>query len=162
MPRLLVGAEQGGASGSGGVVSAPARRYARFYYAEFMRDYPDVYADDAAFAAFMRLLSAAEMAWPTTPEMPRSLRPKGLRTLVDRGLVKVTGHTFVLKGFIKERTVRAESGRKGAAVRWDSDGNATADANAMQRGRGREEEEESAKRGLRPLDGGRSSGAVQP
>lgn len=146
----------------GGGVKAPARRYARFYYPEFMHDYPDVYADDAAFAAFMRLLAAAEMAWPTTPELPRSIRPKALRTLCDRGLIKVVGHTFLLKGFVKDRTLRAESGRKGAVVRWENDGNANADANAMPRGREEEEEEESAKRGLRPLDGGRSGVLVQP
>lgn len=141
---------------------ADRRRYARFYYADFMRDYPDIYGDDAAFAAFMRLLTVAEMAWPATPELPRSIRPKGLRTLVDRGLVKVTGHTFLLKGFVKERTLRADSARRAAALRWQSVGNADAYADAMPKKKREEEEEEKGERGLRPLDGGRSHGRVHP
>jgi hypothetical protein len=137
------------------------RRYARFYYAEFMRDYPDVYGDDAAFAAFLRLLTAAEMAWPTTPEIPRSIRAKGLRILTERGLVKVTGHNFVLKGFVRERTQRSDSARNAAASRWHSDSNADADANAMPKKK-REEEEEKAQHGVRPLDEPRALGLVKP
>lgn len=107
------------------------RRYARFYYAEFLRDYPAVYGDDAAFAAWMRLLVVAEQMWPLPMELPRSVRPRALRVLVGTGLVATDGTHFALKGLDAERTRRRDSGRKGAAVRWESDGNANAPANAM-------------------------------
>jgi hypothetical protein len=135
------------------------RRFARIYYQEFRRDYPEVYADDAAWCAWTRMLIASEEAWPAMPEMPRSVKSKGLRVLVDRGLVTITGTTFVLKGWVLERTKRAESGRTGAAVRWDSDGN----ANAMQvreRVRGREREE--AERDSEPVDARDGIRLVQP
>jgi hypothetical protein len=113
------------------VVTRDDRRYARFYYPEFIRDYPTVYHDDAAFAAWMRLLVVAEQMWPLSMELPRSVRPKALRVLVEAGLVATDGAQFALKGLDAERTRRRESGRKGAAVRWDSEGNANASANAM-------------------------------
>lgn len=102
------------------------RRYARFYYPEFIKDYPTVYGDDSAFAAWMRLLVIAEQMWPLAMELPRSVKPRALRVLVDSGLVATDGTFFALKGLDAERTRRRESGRKGAAVRWDSEGNANA------------------------------------
>ena len=107
------------------------RLYARFYYPEFLRDYPAVYDDDGAFAAWMRLLVVAEQMWPLPMELPRSVKPRALRVLVDAGLVATDGTHFLLKGHDSERTRRRDSGRKGAAVRWESEGNANAYANAM-------------------------------
>lgn len=109
-------------------MSRDARRYARFYYGEFIRDYPNVYADDAAFAAWMRLLVVAEQMWPMPSELPRSVRPRPLRALVEAGLVTTTDGFFAIKGHDAERSRRSSSGRVGAGVRWQSDGN----ANAMQ------------------------------
>jgi hypothetical protein len=112
-------------------VSRDDRRYARFYYPEFIRDYPAVYRDDAAFAAWMRLLVVAEQMWPLAVELPRSVRPRPLRTLVEAGLVVTDGETFTLKGLDAERSRRRDSARSAAAVRWDSASNATAYADAM-------------------------------
>jgi hypothetical protein len=131
------------------VTKAEMRQFARIYYREFRRDYPDVYADDGAWCAWTRMLIASEEAWPAMPELPRSVKPKALRVLLDRGLVTVSGSTFVLKGWMDERTKRAESGRTGAAMRWDSDGNANAPAMAMQE-RDRERSRE-AERGSKPV-----------
>jgi hypothetical protein len=143
-------------------VTRPTRRFLRFYYPEFQRDYPAVYRDDAAFAAFIRLLALAETAWPATPELPRSIRPKPLRLLVENRLVKVAGHSFELRGFVKERTTRSENGRNAAAVRWDSDSSADAGADAMlERGRGREREQE-AEQGAKTTTGRAPIGVVQP
>jgi hypothetical protein len=146
------------------MTKAEMRRFARIYYQEFRRDYPDVYADYAAWAAWTRMLVASEEVWPAMPEVPRSVKPKALRMLVDRGLVTVTGSTVVLKGWVAERTQRAESGRTGAAKRWDSDGNANAHANAgpmamQERGRGRDTRE--AERDGTPVET-REPGVVQP
>lgn len=151
-------------------MSRPTRRFLRFYFPEFQRDYPAVYRDDAAFAAFIRLLALAETAWPATPELPRSIRPKALRLLVENRLVKVAGHSFELRGFVKERTTRSENGRNAAAVRWDSDSSADAGADApadasadamLERGRGREREQE-AEQGAKATNGRAPIGVVQP
>jgi len=102
------------------------RRYARFYYPEFIRDYPLVYADDAAFASWMRLLVIAEQMWPMPSELPRSVKPKALAVLIDAGLVRVVGVTFTLKGHDAERQRRSDTGRNASAVRWDSERSANA------------------------------------
>jgi len=112
-------------------VTVSDRRYARFYFPEFVEDYPEVYRNDAAFATWMRLLVVAEQMWPMSAELPRSVRARPLQVLVDASLVTVDGLTFRLKGHDAERSRRSASGRKGAAVRWDSEGNANASANAM-------------------------------
>ena len=94
------------------------RRFARFYFDEFIRDYPEVYANDAAFAAWWRMLVAAERAWPAHAEVPRSVSRKVLSVLCEAGLVELEGDRFRLRGWEDERRRRAESGRKGASERW--------------------------------------------
>lgn len=120
------------------------RRFARFYYPEFKRDYPDIYADDRAFAAWMRLLVGAEEAWPAVPELPRSVRAAALRPLTECGLVEVDGDRYSLKGFATERSRREDNARNAAAKRWHSDSNATASATAMPKRERRENEERVA------------------
>lgn len=107
------------------------RRYARFYYPEFVRDYAHIYDDDAAFALWMRLLVTAEQMWPMPAELPRSVRPKALALLTSCGLVKVDGTRFAIKGLDAERTRRSDSARNAAAVRWESGRNAGRNAEAL-------------------------------
>lgn len=88
------------------------RRHARFYYDDFLREYPDVYADNDAFATWMRLLVVSEQTWPLPPELPRSVKGRGLQMLVDAGLVALgPKYTFAVLGHDKER-----SRRHGAAI----------------------------------------------
>lgn len=111
----------------------PDRKYARFYYDDFIREYPAVYADDVAFAAWGRLLVTAEKMWPIPPELPRSLKPRALRALVAAGLVEQCGQQcFRIRGLDAERTRRSGLARNAADARWNADGNAasTADGNA--------------------------------
>lgn len=138
------------------------RKFARFYYSEFQRDYPDVYADDAAFAAWMRLLVIAEQAWPATPELPRSIRPKALRVLTaprERGpLVAVNGHAFAIKGFAAERSRRHEAAVAGALAKHGAIAGATAPPNGHANGSARvvpstnTNTNTKGKRGRRPVD----------
>jgi hypothetical protein len=102
------------------------RRYARFYYPEFIRDYSDIYYTDAAFATWMRLLVLAEQMWPMPVELPRSVRPKALAVLTDAGLITTNGTYYTVKGLDVERTSRRNAARKGAAERWDNERNANA------------------------------------
>lgn len=114
------------------------RKFARFYYPEFQRDYPDVYADDNAFSAWLRLLVISEQAWPATPELPRSIRPKALRVLTaprERGpLVTVTGHGFAIKGFAAERSRRHDAAVAGALAKHGAIAGATAPPNGHANG----------------------------
>jgi len=114
-------------------MSPAIRKFARFYYPEFQRDYPEVYTDDAAFSAWLRLLVIAEQAWPARAELPRSIRPKALRTLTDRGLVAVTGHAFAIKGFAAERSRRHDAALVGVMARY-ANGPPNADPNASTNG----------------------------
>jgi len=108
------------------------RPFARFFYDDFLREYPHVYADDAAFATWMRLLVVAEKAWPLTPELPRSARSKPVQTLVDAGLVAIgPDYTYALRGHDAERTRRNAAGNAGAHARWNANAHAIASPNAM-------------------------------
>jgi hypothetical protein len=114
-------------------VSRDDRTYARFYYEDFIRDYPDVWSDDLRFACWLRLFVRAEQMWPLPVELPRSVRPKVLAYLVERGLVSVSGDFYTVKGMDAERTRRRNAARNAAAQRWDSGRNANASADAMPR-----------------------------
>lgn len=104
------------------------RKYVRFYYPEFMRDYPTIWRDPIAFHAWMRLLVVAESMWPAPAELPRGIRPAGLRALAECGLVVVDGDTFMVKGHAEERAKRAAHARKAATDRWDAVSNAPGNA----------------------------------
>jgi len=111
----------------------PERKYARFYYDDFIREFPAVYADDAAFAAWHRLLVIAEKMWPTPAELPRSVRPRALKTLVAAGLVlQCDQQCYRIRGLDAERSRRQGLARTAADARWNTDGNArgTADGTA--------------------------------
>ena len=132
-------------------MSRAVRPYARFYYDDFIREYPAIYADDAAFAAWMRLLTLAEKLWPIAPEMPRHVKPGALRKLVDAGLVKVGGMTYRVRGLDAERSRRHHLAKSAADSRWSADGNADAYAEAMPR------RDETRQDPQTPTSGGRRS-----
>lgn len=104
------------------------RKYARFYYDEFIAEFPAIYADDAAFAAWMRLLTLAEKVWPSRPELPRSTRPSPLRKLVDAGLIRIEGVTYRVRGLDAERLRRSGQAKAAADARWTAAGNADSNA----------------------------------
>src|SRR5688500_18410901 len=87
--------------------------YSRFYW-RFIDEYPEVYDDDRAFAAWMRLLVTAEGSHPAPAQLPRKVKPGPLATLVDRGLVVLLpGDRYRVKGLAAERERRSEAARVG-------------------------------------------------
>src|SRR5687768_221125 len=96
------------------------RKYVRVYY-DLIREFPEVYADDGALSAWLRLLMVADAMWPVVPELPRSVRPRSLRLLVDAGLVAVQGHSYSIRGHDSERSRRQDAARNAAASRWHSE-----------------------------------------
>jgi hypothetical protein len=105
-------------------------RYARLYH-RFAREFPAVYRDDHLLAWWTRLLIVADASWPMRQPIPRAVPGRVLTRLVDEGLVIPDGDAYTVRGLDAERGRRAEAGRAGAAMRWQSDGNANASADAM-------------------------------
>lgn len=106
-----------------------SRPFVRVYHDDFMLDYPEVWADDAALATWLRLLVLADKLWPTPPELPRSAKGHGLAILLKAGLVeKASEHAYRIKGYARERQSRQDAARNAAASRWamqtHSDGHA--------------------------------------
>ena len=103
------------------------RKYVRVYHDDLIRDYPQVYDNDALLAAWLRLLVVADAMWPTPPELPRSVRARPLARLTEIGLViPLSGHRYRIRGLDAERTKRQAAARNAAAQRWHSKGNAEA------------------------------------
>lgn len=111
--------------------------YSRLYH-RFAKEYPAIYADDRALAWWVRLLVLADAAWPIRPPLPRSIRKPVLAMLTTPvaggetrpAPVIVQGDSYTVLGLDAERIRRSNAGRKGAAVRWESERNATGNANA--------------------------------
>ena len=103
-------------------------RYVRIYYT--IRSDPkfeSVYGDDAALAAWVRLLLDADAVWPAPASVPKSCKPAAFRRLVDAGIVDaLPGHLYRIHGLDAERDKRVTHGRNAASVRWQQSGNARA------------------------------------
>jgi hypothetical protein len=99
--------------------------YSRLYH-RFGQEFPAIYRDDHALATWVRLLLVADASWPMHPPIPRSIKTRPLTVLCDAGLVTVDDDCYTVRGLDAERGRRRDAGRIGAAVRWDSERNATA------------------------------------
>jgi hypothetical protein len=126
--------------------------YSRLYH-RFRDEFPAIYANDAAFAAWGRLLMDADASWPTRPALPRSIKSSALSVLVDAGLVTVSGDRYTVRGLDAERSRRRAAATKGGKARAEqllSERSSDSSPNAEPR---REEtrREENEKRAL---DGG--------
>lgn len=95
--------------------------------------FANVYDDDRALAAWLRLLLVADQAWPASAHIPTGTNAKALAILVGAGLVDVgTGRRYRIHGLDKERTARSDTGRNAAAVRWHSERTRSSDAHPVQ------------------------------
>lgn len=134
------------------------RLFVKVYYEDLRRDYPEIYDDDAALAAWLRLLVIQDKMWPEPAELPRSVRARVLAVLTRAKLVAVAAnHTFTVRGYIRERTARQATARNAAASRWaHADAHADADANVGQR-----ESTEYRDRDSLRENGGRARGGLE-
>lgn len=89
------------------------RKYVRVYYSVIDDErFEHVYCDDAALAAWLRMLLDADALWPASASLPRMSR-RVLQVLTASGLVEVTGSRFRVHGLDAERQRRADAGRAG-------------------------------------------------
>jgi hypothetical protein len=104
--------------------------YSRVYWT--VRNDPrlaDIYSDDHHWAAWNRLLLAADMAWPAPADLPGSVRRASLSALVSAGVVELLpGGLFRFHGLDAERGERriaATRLRLGQSPNRDPDGTQT-------------------------------------
>jgi hypothetical protein len=90
------------------------RKYVRVYYSIIDDDrFKHVYSDNAALAAWLRMLLDADALWPASASLPSSLPKRVLRILTDSGLIEVSGARFRVHGLDAERQRRSDAGRAG-------------------------------------------------
>ena len=90
------------------------RKYVRVYYQIIDDDrFAHVYSDDAALAAWLRMLLDADALWPASASLPRSLPRRVLQVLTESGLIEVSGSRLRVHGLDAERQRRSDVGRAG-------------------------------------------------
>jgi hypothetical protein len=103
-------------------MTKPVRPYCRVYW-EAIDDpkFRDVWDDDGRLAWWLRLLVAADMAWPASANIPRRVKQPVLDSLVAAGLVDLeNGDRYRIHGLDAERGGRARMAADAAAARWSS------------------------------------------
>lgn len=77
-----------------------------------------IYPNDAHLAAWLRLLIAADMAWPAPADIPASIRRPSLRALCDAGIIELLpSGLFHFHGLDTERGRRREAAQASAGYR---------------------------------------------
>ena len=98
---------------------APTDPYSRHYW-RFADEYPDVYANDHAYALWGRLLRLGDMAWPSAAHLPYGVRRVALDGLVSAGLIFLeSGGRFRVRGMDKERQGRSDAAKYAVGKRWE-------------------------------------------
>lgn len=106
----------------------------------FPDEYPEIYADDVAYAWWCRLRDEADKAWPSSAVLPRGVKKIALDrlttarqrladgTFTDAPLVFLLPNgRYRIRGLDKQREERQARGKAGADARWGrSEGNANA------------------------------------
>lgn len=104
------------------------RRFVRVYYDDLEADYgQSCWYAPTGLSTFVRLLAGCDKAWPSLPELPRSVRRADLAPLVTSGLVTLEPNDrYSCKGYAKERSERESKAKKAAGARWDASADAVA------------------------------------
>lgn len=103
------------------------RPYSRLYH-QLADEFPEVY-DGPDLAGYVRLLVAADQAWPTCARWAGYVTEPELERLAAAGLVIPDGARYRIRGMEKERSKRSQAASIAARSRW-SDADRIADRNA--------------------------------
>lgn len=90
------------------------------FYEDLSTNYREIWEDDRAAMAFIRLLALADKVWPNRAELPARVSRSILKQLTDSGLVKVSGATFRIPAHDKRREQLSASAQNAAEHRWSS------------------------------------------
>lgn len=101
-------------------MTKPTDPYSRVYWKVRSDDrFVGIYSDDHHFATWVRLLIAAEAAWPEPADIPAAARRPSLRALADAGIiVLLESGLFRVHGLDAERMRRQERATTAASARW--------------------------------------------
>ena len=86
------------------------RPYSRLYH-ELADEYPDLF-DSPDLACYVRLLVAADQAWPSKARWAGYVEQDEIDRLAATGLVVIDGRRYTIKGLEKERRRRSSHARK--------------------------------------------------
>ena len=93
------------------------RPYTRIYH-ELADEYPDLF-DSPDLACYVRLLLAADQAWPSKARWAGYVEEDEMARIEATGLVTRDGKRYTVKGMDKERKQRSSHARKAARARHD-------------------------------------------
>jgi hypothetical protein len=101
-------------------MTKPTDPYSRVYWKVRSDErFVGIYSDDHHFATWVRLLIAAEAAWPEPADIPSTARRASLRALSDAGIiVLLDAGLFRVHGLDAERMRRQERAATAASARW--------------------------------------------
>jgi hypothetical protein len=106
------------------------KRYVRVY--QRIVDDPkfvDVWPDDARLALWLRLLMAADQSWPQPATIPRSVKARPFKALVDCGLVDMVNRDqYRIHGMDTDRIARHEQAQAAVNTRWNARSNTASTA----------------------------------
>jgi hypothetical protein len=115
--------------------------YSRVYWT--IRNDPrlaDIYPNDAHLAAWLRLLIAADMAWPAPADVPVSIRRGSLNALCGAGVIDLLpGGLFCFHGLDDERGRRRAAAQASVAHRTGIERVSTGDRSIPKRSTSRAE-----------------------
>jgi hypothetical protein len=100
-------------------VTAASDPYSRVYW-RLIDDpkFDAIYPDDHGFATWVRLLMAADMAWPASALLPHGVHRASVKHLADVGLIDLgTGGRYRIHGLDKEREARSRHSSTAAQSR---------------------------------------------
>jgi hypothetical protein len=96
--------------------------------------FADVYHDARVLGSWLQLLLVADAMYPADAPIPAYVHRASFAVLVKAGLVENAPHQhYRVHGLASERGVRSHSARNAAAMRWQSESNASASASGMPR-----------------------------
>ena len=101
-------------------MTKPTDPYSRVYWKVRSDErFVGIYPNDHHFATWLRLLIAAEAAWPEPADLPATARRVSLRALVDAGIILLLDSgLFRVHGLDAERLRRQERAATAASARW--------------------------------------------
>lgn len=89
--------------------------------------FADVYHDSGRLGAWLQLLLLADAMYPASAPLPAYVSRRHVAHLAQCGLIELADHgQYRVHGLAAERHKRSQVGRTGAAMRWQSVGDADA------------------------------------
>ena len=107
-------------------MSGTGATYVRVYHTIVDDErFAEVFHNPVRLGTWLQLLLLADAMYPASAPMPSYANRPAVKVLVDCGLIEIAEHgQYRVHGLAPERAKRSQIGRNGAAVRWQSDGNA--------------------------------------